>query len=60
MKVFNEERTDGKRPDKHLIEVDRKEGQLLIDMAEAAVAANPRKSSYKKFLEKLEDCLTCY
>lgn len=45
--------------DSLILIVDRKEAQALIDMAEAATKASPRKGTWRAMLKKLE-ALECW
>ncbi len=57
MKILNEG-TD--KPKLFVLILDEKEARTLVEMAETAVQANKKKSSFKKWKKKLEEQLLCY
>lgn len=54
MKVFTEETMSEPKSDVHLLMLNTKEAKVLVEIVEAACAANKRKPSFKKFLAQVE------
>jgi len=60
MRVFEETIPEKRKSDlRVLVEVNTKEGKLLLEICEKAIKAHPKKSSYKTMLKKLEE-MPCF
>ena len=59
MKVFNPS-DEEKRNKEFILLLDKSEAVLLVDMAEAAALANPRKKNFKVIAKKLNEQLYCF
>jgi hypothetical protein len=56
MRIYEETVQEGKvSTRKVLVEMNFKEGKLLLEMCDVAVAAKKKKSSYKTMIKKLEE-----
>ncbi len=64
MKVLNEASLDSKGKYKpgntYILVMDRQEAQTLLNIAEAAFNANKRRSTFRTWWKKLENCLECF
>lgn len=60
MKVLNEEIEGGKSGTTFVLILEKKEAQTLVAMAETAVKADRKKSSYKSFQKALTERLCCF
>ncbi len=59
MEVYTQE-TIGKAPSKFLLQIDKQEGQTLLEALEAAVKAAPRKVNLRKMYKTVEAKLCCF
>lgn len=60
MIILNEEPAKGKKPDNYVMIINTKEAKLLVEMINAAAEANSKKKTWVKFVEEVNDRLTCF
>lgn len=60
MKVLNEVKASGEAGNTFVLIMDKREAQTLVAIAEAAHQANKRRSSFRTWKKKLEECLECF
>lgn len=60
MRVLNEATATGKSSNTYVLIMDKREARTLLEIAEAAFKANKRRSSFRRWWKKLEDCLECF
>lgn len=64
MKILNELKQDGFGGTKpggiYVLILDAREARTLVEIAAAAHKANKRRTSFRTWKQKLENCLECY
>ena len=60
MKVLNEAKMGYKLGNTFVLIMDKREAQTLVAIAKAAHEANKRRSSFRTWKKKLDECLECF
>jgi hypothetical protein len=60
MKIFYQESETGIQGNLFVLIIDKKEAKTLVEIAEAAAAANKKKQTFKRWAKELIECLPCF
>lgn len=60
MKILNEAKEGGGTGSVFVLIMTKQEAQTLVVIAKAAYEANKRKTTFRRWWKKIEECLECY